>query len=195
MRRLVLGSLAKVSLVGVVCFALQAPAQQPAAPATAAAAPTIQLVPLVVVEGKRPGEVDLAVDIDSTGKVVHTSLLSGDPKLFGSAAKAVSTFLYRDHAGVTGAKAHVSFLIKKDLHNPTPDYPPSARAAHVSGTVELAGEIEPDGHVTRITVVSGPPMLIGSATDAFQRWVFPAIQPSASPVQPRVLVSFDYDLW
>ncbi|HEY4009129.1 MAG TPA: energy transducer TonB [Acidobacteriaceae bacterium] len=184
-----------MSLIGVVCFAWRAPAQQPAAPATAAATATIQLIPLVVVEGKRPGEVDLSVDIDSTGKVVHSALISGDPKLFKPAEKAISIFLYRDHAGVMDAKAHVSFLIKKDLHNPNPEYPAIARAAHVRGEVELAGLIEPDGHVSKITVISGPPMFIGSATDAFRKWVFPSPQPSASSVQPRVLVSFDYDLW
>ncbi len=186
--------LAKLSFVAVICFALRSPAQQPAAPASAASQP-VQLVPLVVVQGKHPAEVDLLVDIDSTGKVVHSSLASGDPKLYKAAAKAISTFLYRDHTGVTGAKAHVSFMTAKDLHNPTPDYPPIARAAHVAGTVELAGAIQPDGHVTEIAVLSGPPMLRESSVDALKKWVFPASQPSGSAALPRVLVFFDYDIW
>jgi TonB family protein len=53
-----------------------------------------------------------------------------------------------------------------------PVYPPIARAAHVSGEVVVRFYIEDDGSPSSIQVVSGPPMLRGSATDAIKRWRF-----------------------
>jgi TonB family protein len=49
-------------------------------------------------------------------------------------------------------------------------YPPIARAAHISGTVILLVRFGQDGIVTNGTVVSGPPMLRGSALDFVKRW-------------------------
>ena len=49
-------------------------------------------------------------------------------------------------------------------------YPPIARAAHVSGTVILLVRFGQDGAVMNGTVVSGPPMLRGSALDFVKGW-------------------------
>ena len=49
-------------------------------------------------------------------------------------------------------------------------YPPIARAAHVSGTVILLAEFELDGHVGKMSVVSGPEMLKMPAQEYVSGW-------------------------
>jgi TonB family protein len=53
-----------------------------------------------------------------------------------------------------------------------PVYPPIARAAHVSGEVVVHFSIEDDGSTSQVQLVSGPPMLEGTARDAVKRWRF-----------------------
>ena len=50
-----------------------------------------------------------------------------------------------------------------------PVYPPIAKAAHVSGNVVLQYEINPQGHVGTVKIISGPPMLRAAAIDAALR--------------------------
>lgn len=49
-------------------------------------------------------------------------------------------------------------------------YPPIARAAHIDGTVILLVRFAQDGAATNATVISGPPMLRGSALDFVKGW-------------------------
>ncbi len=51
-----------------------------------------------------------------------------------------------------------------------PVYPPIAKAAQVVGTVVLQIEIEADGSVGKVKVLSGPPMLNGAAVEAVKQW-------------------------
>jgi TonB family protein len=71
-----------------------------------------------------------------------------------------------------------------------PVYPDTARQARISGTVELAVIITPDGHVQQISVVSGHPLLRQSALDAVKQWVY---QPTLLNEQP-VAVSTTVDV-
>jgi protein TonB len=59
-------------------------------------------------------------------------------------------------------------LLKKVI----PVYPPLARQARVSGTVQLIGVIAKDGTIQQLQVVSGHPLLIKSALDAVRQWVY-----------------------
>ena len=51
-----------------------------------------------------------------------------------------------------------------------PVYPPIAKAAHVTGTVVLQLEIEPDGTVGQVKIISGPEMLKATSVDAVKQW-------------------------
>jgi protein TonB len=64
---------------------------------------------------------------------------------------------------VLGAK-----LIKKVL----PIYPPIARQARISGTVQLIGIIAKDGTIQQLRVVSGNPLLVPAALDAVRQWIY-----------------------
>jgi protein TonB len=59
-------------------------------------------------------------------------------------------------------------LIKK----PLPVYPPIARQARISGTVQLIGIIAKDGTIQQLRVVSGNPLLVPAALDAVRQWIY-----------------------
>jgi TonB family protein len=55
---------------------------------------------------------------------------------------------------------------------PNVNYPPIAKAAHVSADVTVTFAINPDGTTTAIQVVSGPPMLVGAVVEPIKKWQF-----------------------
>ena len=58
------------------------------------------------------------------------------------------------------------------LHRVEPVYPALARAARISGTVELTGVIATDGRIRELRVVSGHPFLAQAALDAVRQWIY-----------------------
>jgi len=67
-----------------------------------------------------------------------------------------------------GGEVQAAKLIKKVV----PLYPPLARQARVSGTVQLVGVIAKDGTIQQLQVVSGHPLLVKSALDAVRQWIY-----------------------
>lgn len=65
----------------------------------------------------------------------------------------------------TGAYEAALLLSRRD-----PVFPPLARQAGVSGSVELQFTITPEGKVRDVTVISGSPMLARAAVEAVQSW-------------------------
>ncbi len=59
-------------------------------------------------------------------------------------------------------------IIKKVI----PTYPPLARQARVSGTVQLVGIIAKDGTIQQLQVASGHPLLVKAALDAVRQWIY-----------------------
>ncbi len=55
---------------------------------------------------------------------------------------------------------------------PNIQYPPIARAAHVSGDVTVTFAINPDGTTTSVQPVSGQPMLLNPTVDRIKHWTF-----------------------
>jgi len=53
-----------------------------------------------------------------------------------------------------------------------PVYPPSARQAHIQGTIVVQAVIGKDGKVSEVHAVSGPPQLQQSAIDCVRKWEF-----------------------
>jgi protein TonB len=67
-----------------------------------------------------------------------------------------------------GGDVQAAKLLKKVV----PVYPPLARQARVSGTVQLIGIIAKDGTIQQLQVVSGHPLLIKTALDAVRQWIY-----------------------
>jgi periplasmic protein TonB len=73
-----------------------------------------------------------------------------------------------------------------------PLYPPLAKAARVSGTVELDAVIGTDGRLKEIKAKSGNPLLVPAAVEAVRQWVYqPTIlNGDAVEVITSILVTF-----
>jgi outer membrane biosynthesis protein TonB len=55
----------------------------------------------------------------------------------------------------------------KPIHAPC-----CADMLHISGTVVLAISVDPEGNVTCVQMVSGPPLAVGVAIDSVKQWKF-----------------------
>jgi TonB family protein len=53
-----------------------------------------------------------------------------------------------------------------------PVYPPLARQARISGTVYLTITVDTSGHVSRMQVLSGHPLLVPAALEAAKQWTY-----------------------
>jgi periplasmic protein TonB len=60
----------------------------------------------------------------------------------------------------------------KIVHIEQPKYPPEAKKAGVEGVVILEATLNADGTVDKVKVISGPPMLVESATEALTHWKY-----------------------
>ena len=69
---------------------------------------------------------------------------------------------------VVGGKVQEAMLI----HRVQPEYPPLARQARVQGVVTLEAIIGTDGSIQHLRVLGGHPLLIPSAVQAVQQWVY-----------------------
>jgi protein TonB len=67
-----------------------------------------------------------------------------------------------------GGDVQAAKLVRKVI----PAYPELARRARVSGTVRLVGLIAQDGTIEQLQVVSGNPLLVGSAVAAVRQWIY-----------------------
>jgi protein TonB len=81
------------------------------------------------------------------------------------------------------------------LEQPKPIYPPIAKAAHVQGAVILHATISKSGTIEKLSVVAGPPMLQGAATDAVSRWRYKPYILDGEPteVETTITVNFTFD--
>lgn len=69
------------------------------------------------------------------------------------------------------------------LQQVTPVYPPLARQARVSGTVELMGIVGTDGRIRQLQAVSGHPLLIPAALEAVRQWIYRPTILNGDPVE------------
>jgi TonB family protein len=78
------------------------------------------------------------------------------------------------------------------LDHPKPVYPPIAQAARVWGDVVCKIKVGVDGHVNKMGVVSGNPMLQGAALEALKRWTFKPAQLNgdAAEIETTITVPF-----
>jgi protein TonB len=80
------------------------------------------------------------------------------------------------------------------LENPTPPYPPAARAAGISGTVVLNAIIAKDGTISSLEVADGPPLLRQAALDTVKTWRYKPYVVNGEPVQVTTTINVIFKL-
>jgi len=80
------------------------------------------------------------------------------------------------------------------IFRPEPQYPPLARQARVSGTVQLEGVIGTDGHMRELRIVSGHPLLVRAALDAVSRWIYKPTLLNGDPVEVIAPITVTFHL-
>ncbi len=76
------------------------------------------------------------------------------------------------------------------VHRVEPDYPAEARSQHIEGTVVLDIEIEQDGKIGTVAVVSGDPVLAQAAVHAVKQWQYLPDPNQLAASQTRIAVKF-----
>ena len=140
------------------------------------------------------GTVHLVVTIGADGHVENLEVQSGHPLLVPAAMEAVRQWVWSPSAAGT-FRVDVPFTLygpappfpiasgapaqpgPAPLSKVDPQYPPLARQARISGTVRLVVTVGADGHVERLEVQNGHPLLVPAAMEAVRRWVW---SPSAA---------------
>jgi protein TonB len=75
-----------------------------------------------------------------------------------------------------------------------PVYPPLARQARISGTVELTGIIGVDGRIRELQVLNGHPLLARAAVDAVRQWVYEPTLLNGKPVEVIAPITVNFVL-
>jgi protein TonB len=75
-----------------------------------------------------------------------------------------------------------------------PVYPPLAKQARISGTVELSAVIGRDGRVQDLKVIKGHPLLVQAALDAVKNWVYRPTLLNGEPVEVSTTIDVNFTL-
>lgn len=80
------------------------------------------------------------------------------------------------------------------LHKGEPQYPAIAKAAHITGNVELECVVGTDGHVTEVKVNGGNPLLVRAAVEAAWQWVYAPSRLNGVPIEIVTILTFSFKL-
>ena len=83
---------------------------------------------------------------------------------------------------------------KRIVTKTEPVYPEAARTAGTAGLAILDAVIAPDGSVERLRPVSGPDLLVQSATEAVQSWKFEPYLSSGKAVEVETTIAVEFRL-
>jgi protein TonB len=89
-----------------------------------------------------------------------------------------------------GGNVQAANLIKKI----TPQYPALAKQARIQGTVRFTAIIGKDGTIQNLTLVSGHPLLVPSATEAVKQWVYKPTLLNGEPVEVITQIDVNFTL-
>jgi len=82
----------------------------------------------------------------------------------------------------------------KLLNQPKPAYPPLARQARIQGVVRFNAVIGRDGTIQNLTLVSGHPLLVPSATEAVRQWRYQPTLLNGEPVEVVTQIDVNFTL-
>jgi protein TonB len=80
------------------------------------------------------------------------------------------------------------------IYRVEPKYPPLARQARVQGSVVLRAIISRSGTIENLQVLSGHPLLTGSAVDAVKQWRYRPYILNGEPVDVETEVTVNFIL-
>jgi protein TonB len=78
------------------------------------------------------------------------------------------------------------------VHRVQPEYPAIARAAHISGRVQLRAIIGKDGAVRELQVISGNPLLVQAASAAVLQWRYRPTLLNGEPVEVETYITANF---
>ncbi len=94
----------------------------------------------------------------------------------------------------SGLRVSPETMEKRIVTKVDPAYPEAARTAGTEGVVELDAVIAPDGSVKRLRSVSGPELLVQSATQAVQAWKFEPYLSNGKAVEVETTIVVEFRL-
>jgi TonB family protein len=170
------------------------------------------------------GQVLLDVKIGASGEVENIKVISAHPLFAPPAIEAVKQWKYRPYLlngnpVEVETKVSVSFTLSDDqalvIDSPLPPqrvrvssgvvsgllvskvnpiYPPDAREQAVQGVVVLQVEIDKEGNVQNVTLISGHPLLAPAAIDAVKQWKYTPYLLNGNPVNIDTQVQVNFTL-
>lgn len=103
----------------------------------------------------------------------------------------IGTCLVKDCGG-EGEKITEGFETGHAIELPPPAYPPLARAAHASGTVDVRVIIGFDGDVIAAAAISGHPLLQAAAVSAARKARFTPMKYKGEPVKVTGIIQYNF---
>jgi TonB family protein len=82
----------------------------------------------------------------------------------------------------------------KLVHQVAPVYPPTAKAARISGVVKFNAIITTEGTIKNLEVISGHPLLVPAAIEAVKQWVYEPTLLNGNPVEVSTQISLNFTL-
>jgi len=73
-----------------------------------------------------------------------------------------------------------------------PDYPADAKAQGITGAVTLEADINKEGKVVGLNVISGDPILAKAAMDAVRQWVYQPLMMNSQPVDVVTTITVNF---
>jgi TonB family protein len=80
------------------------------------------------------------------------------------------------------------------VHRVQPEYPQSARAMRVEGSVVLQARIDKQGNIADLQPLSGPKQLVPAAMDAVKQWRYKPFSLLGQPVEVETQIQVDFSL-
>jgi TonB family protein len=91
-----------------------------------------------------------------------------------------------------GARISAGVMQGELIHQVNPVYPEVAKAAHVQGIVVLRAVIGKTGEIKALQMISGPPMLAGSAMDAVRQWKYKPYVLNGEPTEVETTINVNF---
>ncbi|HWB84305.1 MAG TPA: energy transducer TonB [Bryobacteraceae bacterium] len=80
------------------------------------------------------------------------------------------------------------------IHKVSPKYPAAAMQQRIQGTVRFSATIGKDGHVERLRLISGHPLLAPAAKAAVEQWVYRPTVRGGEAVRVRTQIEVGFFL-
>lgn len=120
---------------------------------------------------------------------------TGDARgVFGAAGPVVNPVMPLPPPPVAN-RVRVSRMMEGNLvRRVQPEYPPTARMAHVQGQVVLSAIISKAGTIEKVQVLSGHPLLVQSAVEAVKQWRYRPYILNDEPVEVETQITVNFTL-